>query len=76
LPTIQTPDNAAAIRWYSAELQPLVASLRPVDIARALAVSKKYSRHIKQGRIPHPRHFAALARLIGVAAPKGLARER
>jgi hypothetical protein len=57
---------------YSTELQPHLASVRPVDIARTLAVSKSYSIHLKQGRVPHPRHFAALAMLAGVPLPKGL----
>lgn len=71
-PKARTAINADVIRWYSTELQPHLASVRPVDIARALAVSKSYSIHLKQGRVPHPRHFAPLAKLAGVPLPKGL----
>src|SRR5262249_4937343 len=58
-----TSTDAAAVRWYALELQPLLGSLRPADIASALAVSRAYSLQIKHGRIPHPRHFAPLAKL-------------
>jgi CRISPR-associated endonuclease Cas1 len=69
-PKPRTAINADVIRWYSTELQPHLASVRPVDIARGLAVSKSYSIHVKQGRVPHPRHFPALAKLAGVPLPK------
>ena len=61
--------DPAVMRWYTLELQPLLRSLRSADIARALAVSQSYSLSIRHGRIPHPRHFAALAQLAGVEAP-------
>jgi hypothetical protein len=64
--------DAAVIRWYALELQPLLASLRPAQIASALAVSVAYSLQIKHGRVPHPRHFALLAELPGVPLPEGL----
>jgi len=66
-------DRAALDRWYSAEIQPRLTSLRTADIRRTLAVSQKYATLIKQGqRTPHPRHFGALAKLAGLAAPKDL----
>jgi CRISP-associated protein Cas1 len=65
-----TADRAALDRWYSAEIEPRLASLRTSDIRRSLAVSPKYAALIKQGqRTPHPRHFEALAMLAGVAPP-------
>jgi hypothetical protein len=64
-----TSTDSAVMRWYALELQPRLTSLRPADIARALAVSQSYSLSIRHGRIPHPRHFAALAQLAGVKPP-------
>src|SRR5436190_6527924 len=57
----RTSTDPAVMRWYALELQPRLTSLRPAEIARALAVSQSYSLSIRHGRIPHPRHFAALA---------------
>jgi CRISPR-associated endonuclease Cas1 len=65
-------EDPAVVRWYALELQPLLAALRPADIAGALAVSVAYSLQIKHGRVPHPRHFAPLAKLAGVRLPIGL----
>jgi hypothetical protein len=63
-------DRAALGRWYSAEIKPRLGTLRQGDIQRTLEVSQRYAVNIKQGRrTPHPRHFAALARLVGVEAP-------
>jgi CRISPR-associated endonuclease Cas1 len=59
-------------RWYVEMLMPRLAKLRPVDIARAADLSHSFARQIVAGRMPHPRHFAALARLAGVPAPKSL----
>jgi hypothetical protein len=72
LPTIHPAENAALVQWFSTELKPRLASVRPVDIARALDVSQGYSIRIKHGYMPHPRHFAALAKLADVTPPKGL----
>jgi hypothetical protein len=68
----RTSGDPAVRRWYALELQPLLASLRPGDIAGALAVSVAYSLQIKHGRVPHPRHFASLAKLAGVPMPRTL----
>jgi CRISPR-associated endonuclease Cas1 len=65
-------NRAALVRWYSTVLQTRIGTLRPVDIARALQVSPSYSIHVKQGRMPHPRHFPALARLVGVPVPQAI----
>jgi len=62
--------DPAVMRWYALELQPLLASVRPADIARALGVSQSYSLSIRRGRVPHARHFAPLAKLAGVPLPK------
>jgi CRISPR-associated endonuclease Cas1 len=72
LPPIHVAENAALVQWYANELKPYLSSVRPVDIARALDVSQGYSIRIKHGYMPHPRHFAALAKLAGIEVPKAL----
>ena len=67
-----TSGDPAVMRWYAVELHPLLASLRPADIADALAVSQSYALQIRHGRVPHARHFAPLAKLAGVPLPNGL----
>jgi hypothetical protein len=59
-------------RWYVAQVQPRLMGLQPKDIVRAIEVSRAYARQVIAGQIPHRRHFAALAELAGVAAPKAL----
>jgi hypothetical protein len=57
--------------WYRASLQPQLTGLRTIDVARALDISRVYARGIVRGeKMPHPRHFAALARLVGVPSPQ------
>lgn len=50
---------------FSQRIQPLLASARMSDIRKALGVSKAYASKVRQGYRPHPRHWQALARLIG-----------
>jgi hypothetical protein len=38
-------------------------------IARTLGVSRVYARDLTRGKVPHPRHFAALAQLTGAEMP-------
>jgi hypothetical protein len=66
-----TSTDPAVMQWYAVELHPMLTPLPAADIARALAVSHSYSLQIKHGRVPHPRHFAALASLVGVEPPAG-----
>jgi hypothetical protein len=57
--------------WYKASLQPRLTDLRTIDVARALDISRVYARGIVRGeKMPHPRHFAALAKLAGVPLPQ------
>jgi hypothetical protein len=57
--------------WYKDSLQPRLTGLRTIDVARALYISRVYARGIVRGeKIPHPRHFAALAKLAGVPFPQ------
>jgi CRISPR-associated protein Cas1 len=57
-------------RWYVAELAPRVATLRTSVLVQATGLSIRYAIMIRQGYVPHPRHFPALAKLAGVPAPK------
>ena len=52
---------------YVKQVQPALASVAKSRIRSALGVSEPYSSAIQAGeRVPHPRHWRALARLIGV----------
>jgi CRISPR-associated protein Cas1 len=52
---------------YTQEIQPSLAAFSQRGIAAALGVTPMYASHIRRGiRRPHPRHWLALARLVGV----------
>jgi CRISPR-associated endonuclease Cas1 len=56
---------------YVKQVQPGLASVPKSRIRSALGVSEPYSSHIRAGkRIPHPRHWQALAELVGVSAER------
>jgi hypothetical protein len=53
---------------YIKEILPALAAIAKSRIRSALGVSEPYSSDILTGkRIPHPRHWQALARLVGVS---------
>ena len=53
---------------YLKEVRPLLASVSISRIRSALGVSEPYSSDIRTGnRIPHPRHWQALAKLAGAS---------
>jgi len=57
--------------WLTSELferkiQPLLAKASMFDIQKALGISKWYASKVRQGYRPHPRHWQALAALVGV----------
>jgi hypothetical protein len=64
-------DEAAAVlrRWYVAGVAPRLAGVARTEIAQAISVSRVYARDIARGKVPHPRHFAALAQLAGAELP-------
>jgi CRISPR-associated endonuclease Cas1 len=52
--------------WYGAMVQPLLAAFTLPAIAKAAGVSTSAAAKWRSGRaIPHPRHWAALAELVG-----------
>ena len=54
-------------RFYAEKMQPLLTPLSTSEIARYLAISRGYATEIRLGRVPHPRHWQALAKLLGVS---------
>ena len=53
---------------YVNQVQPALASIAKVRIRSVLGVSEPYSSLIQEGkRVPHPRHWQVLARLVGVS---------
>jgi len=53
---------------YVKRVQPALADIAKSRIRAALGVSEPYSSAIQTGRrVPHPRHWRALARLVGVS---------
>jgi CRISPR-associated endonuclease Cas1 len=54
---------------YRTHIQPALAGMTVPAIATALGVSDPYATDIRRGRrIPHPRHWLALAQLVGILA--------
>jgi len=54
-------------RVYREKIQPRLEGVTVPVIASALGVSQPYAAEIRAGRyLPHPRHWQALARLVGV----------
>jgi CRISPR-associated endonuclease Cas1 len=54
---------------YVKQVQPALATIAKVRICEAINVSEPYASDIRAGkRIPHQRHWQALAQLVGVSA--------
>jgi CRISPR-associated endonuclease Cas1 len=53
-------------QFYSEKIQPLLAQLSGTAIARAIGVTCAYGSRIHKGKLPHARHWQALARLAGI----------
>lgn len=55
---------------YREKIQPLLAGVKVPRILTALAISEPYATEIRKGkRLPHPRHWLSLARLVGCPCP-------
>jgi hypothetical protein len=52
-------------RYYVEKIRPVLPTLSGAAIAKALKVSRVYANHIRKGRLPHPRHWPALAKMAG-----------
>jgi CRISPR-associated endonuclease Cas1 len=51
--------------FYSEKIHPLLADVSTSVIASQIGVSRWYAGRIRQGYRPHPRHWQALAELVG-----------
>lgn len=61
-------ETAMPLSVYKHRIMPKLSTLTNSAIMGALKVSWVYASHIRRGmRIPHPRHWLRLARLIGVS---------
>ena len=52
---------------YSQRIQPLLAKISTSAIRSQIGVSRWYASRIRQGYCPHPRHWQALAQIVGVS---------
>lgn len=70
-------DHDIALRaWYVNTLRPALAQCRPSVLARIMNVSPSYAITVRAGKVvPHPRHYAALASVVGIELPKVLQRK-
>ena len=64
-------DSSKQPAWLTSELfvqkiQPLLADVSTAAIRSSIGVSRWYAGRIRQGYRPHPRHWQALAQLVGV----------
>ena len=51
-------------QYYVQKVQPLLLPLSTSVIVRQLTVSRGYANEIRHGRVPHPRHWLTLAKLL------------
>ena len=66
-------DESSQPAWLTSELfsqkiQPLLSDVATSVIRSSIGVSRWYASRIRQGYRPHPRHWHALARLVGISA--------
>jgi CRISPR-associated endonuclease Cas1 len=54
---------------YSHKIQPLLAGISTSVIAAKIGVSRWYAGRTRKGHRPHPRHWQALAELVGASEP-------
>jgi CRISPR-associated endonuclease Cas1 len=52
---------------FSEKIQPALAQASATSIAKRIGVSRWYAGRIREGYRPHPRHWQALAQLVGVS---------
>jgi hypothetical protein len=52
---------------FSQQIQPLLAGVSTSAIRSRIGVSRWYAGRIREGYRPHPRHWLALAGLVGVS---------
>lgn len=55
--------------WFRTAIAPRMPTCPVAEIRRATGLSKHYAIMIRQGYIPHPRHYPMLAELVGTKMP-------
>src|ERR1035441_2300183 len=55
---------------FSQQIQPLLANTPTSAIRSRIGVSRWYAGRIREGYRPHPRHWQALANLVGIGPPE------
>ena len=61
--------------FYGERIQPLLSGKKVREIADAMKISEPYAAFVRSGkRRPHPRHWQALARLVGFGNAEQLER--
>jgi CRISPR-associated endonuclease Cas1 len=58
--------NWLTAKVYAEKIRPLLAGLTNSVISARIGVSRWYAGRIRKGDSPHPRHWQALAKLVGV----------
>jgi CRISPR-associated endonuclease Cas1 len=56
---------------YAEKIQPSLAAFSTSAIASRIGVSRWYAGKIRRGYCPHPRHWQALAQLVGITVRSG-----
>ncbi len=56
---------------FAQQIQPLLGKVPTSAICSRIGVSRWYAGRIRQGCLPHPRHWQALAELVGVSPHAG-----
>lgn len=57
-----------SVQVFSEKIQPALAQSSATAIAKKIGVSRWYAGRIREGYRPHPRHWQALAGLVGASA--------
>jgi hypothetical protein len=55
-------------KFYSEKIRPFLALIPASAIARQISVSRWYAGRLREGYRPHPRHWQALAKMVGISA--------
>ena len=69
-------DPSTQPAWLSEDLftnriQPLLSTLSISTIARGIGVSRGYAGRVRDGYVPHPRHWESLAELVSIGSQRG-----
>jgi CRISPR-associated endonuclease Cas1 len=64
--TLSSQPEWLTAKFFDEQIQPRLAGLSNASIASRIGVSHWYAGRIRQGHRPHPRHWQALAKLVGI----------